>query len=129
MTWGSDTLGAITVAVSLPEGVNGFPNSFQNRNVTIEATGSTIRTSTRSRQQRRQRQDRRQRDRQTFIRGSAFDAGGRFGVHPDSAILIGRSRNVQISGQHGGARPGDAGSRHDRRNLLTRIQFVLQTTG
>jgi hypothetical protein len=35
---------------------------------------------------------------QTFIRGNAFDAGGRFGVHPDSAILIGRSRNAQISG-------------------------------
>ncbi|HEY2529624.1 MAG TPA: hypothetical protein VGJ20_17035 [Xanthobacteraceae bacterium] len=36
MTWGSDSLGAISVGVSLPEGVNGFPNSFQNRNVTIE---------------------------------------------------------------------------------------------
>ena len=35
---------------------------------------------------------------QTFIRGSAFDAGQRYGVHPDSAILIGRSRNAQISG-------------------------------
>jgi hypothetical protein len=99
MSWGSDTLGAITVGVSLPEGVNGFPNSFQNRNVTIEGnriddsyiyaifvsnadgvriTGNVIG--------------------QTFIRGSAFDAGGRFGVHPDSAILIGRSRNAQISG-------------------------------
>jgi hypothetical protein len=99
MTWGSDTLGAITVGVSLPEGVNSFSNSFQNRNVTIEGnriddsyiyaisvsnadgiriTGNVIG--------------------QTFIRGSAFDAGGRFGVHPDSAILIGRSRNAQISG-------------------------------
>jgi parallel beta-helix repeat protein len=98
MTWGSDTLGAITVGVSLPEGVNGFPNSLQNRNVTIEGnriddsyiyaifvcnadsiriTGNVVG--------------------QTFIRGSAFDAGGRFGVHPDSAILIGRSRNAQIS--------------------------------
>jgi hypothetical protein len=35
---------------------------------------------------------------QTFIRGSAFDAGQRYSVHPDSAILIGRSRNAQISG-------------------------------
>jgi hypothetical protein len=99
MTWGSDTLGAITVGISLPAGVNGFPNSFQNRNVTIEGnriddsyiyaifvsnadgvriTGNVIG--------------------QTFIRGSAFDAGGRYGVHPDSAILIGRSRNAQISG-------------------------------
>jgi len=99
MTWGSDTLGAITIAVSLPEGVNGFPNSFQNRNLTIEGnriddsytyaifvsnadgiriTGNAIG--------------------QTFIRGTAFDAGGRFGVHPDSAMLIGRSRNAHISG-------------------------------
>jgi parallel beta-helix repeat protein len=99
MTWGSDTLGAITVGVSLPEGVNGFPNSFQNRNVTIEGnriddsyiyaiflsnadsiriTGNVIG--------------------QTFIGGSAFDASGRFGVHPDSATLVGRSRNAQISG-------------------------------
>ena len=36
MTWGSDTLGAITVGVSLPEGVDGFSNSFQNRDVTIQ---------------------------------------------------------------------------------------------
>jgi hypothetical protein len=98
MTWGSDTLGAITVGISLPEGVNGFPNSFQNRNVTIEgnriddsyiyaifvsnADGVRIINNAIG---------------QTFIRGSAFDSGGRYGVHPDSAILIGRSRNAQIS--------------------------------
>jgi len=98
MTWAADTLGAITVAVSLPEGVNGFPNSFQNRNVTIEgnriddsyiyaifvSNADSVRIAGNV-------------IGQTFIRGSAFDAGGRFGVHPDSAILIGRSRNVQIS--------------------------------
>jgi hypothetical protein len=99
MTWGSDTLGAITVGVSLPEGLNGFPNSFQNRNVTIEGNriddsyiyaifisnsdGVRIINNAIG---------------QTFIRGNAFDAGGRYGVHPDSAILIGRSRNAQISG-------------------------------
>ncbi len=99
MTWGSDTLGAITVGVALPADVNGFPNSFQNRSVTIEgnriddsyiyaifvtnADGVHIVNNAIG---------------QTFIRGSAFDAGGRFGVHPDSAILIGRSRNAQISG-------------------------------
>jgi hypothetical protein len=99
MTWGSDTLGAITIGISLPAGVNGFPNSFQNRNVTIEgnriddsyiyaifvsnADGVRIINNAIG---------------QTFIRGSAFDAGGRYGVHPDSAILIGRSRNAQIRG-------------------------------
>jgi hypothetical protein len=99
MTWASDTLGAITVGLVLPEGVNGFQNSFQNRNVTIEgnriddsyiyaifvsnADGVRIINNAIG---------------QTFIRGSAFDAGGRFGVHPDSAILIGRSRNAQITG-------------------------------
>jgi hypothetical protein len=99
MTWASDTLGAITVGLVLPEGVNGFANSFQNRNVTIEgnriddsyiyaifvsnADGVRIINNAIG---------------QTFIRGSAFDAGGRFGVHPDSAILIGRTRNAQIGG-------------------------------
>jgi hypothetical protein len=95
----SDTLGAINIGMSLPDGANGFQNNFQNRNITIEGnriddsyiyaifvsnadnvriTGNAIG--------------------QTFIRGSAFDAGQRYGVHPDSAILIGRSRNAQISG-------------------------------
>jgi hypothetical protein len=99
MTWGSDTLGAITVGLVLPEGVNGFANCFQNRNVTIEgnriddsyiyaifvanADGVRIINNAIG---------------QTFIRGSAFGAGGRFSIHPESAILIGRSRNAQISG-------------------------------
>jgi hypothetical protein len=34
---------------------------------------------------------------QTFIRGDTFGAGELYGVHPDSAIFIGRSRNAQIS--------------------------------
>ena len=33
---------------------------------------------------------------QTFIRGSAFGAGERYGVNPSSAIFIGRSKNVEI---------------------------------
>jgi hypothetical protein len=99
MTWASDTLGAITVGLVLPEGVNGFANSFQNRNVTIEgnriddsyiyaifvSNADSVRIINNA-------------IGQTFIRGSAFDAGGRFGVHPDSAILIGRTRNAQIGG-------------------------------
>jgi hypothetical protein len=66
---------------------------------------------------------------QAFIRGSAFDAGGRFGVHPHSAILIGRSRNAQISGNtvmHGRVTKAavaldgtcDLGSVHVRNNKL-----------
>src|SRR6516164_7938882 len=95
----SDTLGAINIGMSVPDGANGFQNNFQNRSITIQGnriddsyiyaifasnadnvriTGNAIG--------------------QTFIRGSAFDAGQRYGVHPDSAILIGRSRNAQISG-------------------------------
>ena len=95
----SDTLGAINIGMSVPDGANGFQNNFQNRNITIEGnriddsyiyaifvsnadgvriTGNVIG--------------------QTFIRGSTFDAGQRYGVHPDSAILIGRSKNAQISG-------------------------------
>jgi hypothetical protein len=117
--------------MSLPDGANGFQNNFQNRNITIEGnriddsyihaifvsnadnvriTGNAIG--------------------QTFIRGSAFDAGQRYGVHPDSAILIGRSRNAQISGNtiaRGAVtkaavavdRTCDMGSVHVKNNKLT----------
>jgi hypothetical protein len=99
LTGNSDTLGAINIGMSVPDGANGFQNNFQNRNITIEGNqiddsyiyaifisnadnvriiGNAIG--------------------RTFIRGSAFDAGQRYGVHPDSAILIGRSRNAAISG-------------------------------
>jgi hypothetical protein len=98
LTANSDTLGAINIGMAVPDGANGFQNNFQNRNITIEGnwiddsyiyaifvsnadgvrmTGNVIG--------------------QTFVRG-AFDAGQRYGVHPNSAILIGRSRNAQISG-------------------------------
>jgi hypothetical protein len=42
---------------------------------------------------------------QTFIRGTAYDAGQLYGIKPSSAIYIGRSRNVTVSGNtiaHGG---------------------------
>jgi hypothetical protein len=34
---------------------------------------------------------------QTFVRGTAYDAGQLYGIKPDSAILVGRSRNVEIN--------------------------------
>jgi hypothetical protein len=99
LTSNSDALGAINIGMSVPAGANGFQNNFQNRNITIEgnriddsyiyaifvsnADGVGITNNVIG---------------QTFIRGSAFDAGQRYGVHPDSAILIGRSRNARISG-------------------------------
>ena len=98
MTGDSGALGAIYVGMTSPEGARGFQNNFQNRNVTIEGnriddsyiyaifvsnadgvkiTGNTIG--------------------QSFIRGGTFGAGGLYGLNPDSAILIGRSRNAEIN--------------------------------
>jgi hypothetical protein len=98
LTAGSGALGTITIGMSFPEGAKGFQNNFGNRNVTIEANhiddsyiyaifvanadgvkiiGNSIG--------------------QTFIRGTAFDTGQLYGIKPDSAILLGRSRNVEIS--------------------------------
>jgi hypothetical protein len=97
LTGGSGALGTIYVGMSLPEGAKGFQNNFQNRNVTIEgnhiddsyiyaifvnnADGVKIIGNLIG---------------QTFIRGTAFDAGQLYGIKPDSAIFVGRSRNVQI---------------------------------
>jgi parallel beta-helix repeat protein len=83
--------------MSAPDSVKGFPNNFQNRNITIEgnhiddshiyaifvgnADGIRIINNTIG---------------QTFIRGSAFDAGKLYGIKPDSAIFVGRARNVTI---------------------------------
>jgi hypothetical protein len=96
LTAGSGALGAIYVGMSAPDTVKGFPDNFQNRNVTIEGnhiddsyafgifvanadglkiTGNAIG--------------------QTFLRG-AFDAGQLYGIKPDSGIYVGRSRNVTI---------------------------------
>jgi hypothetical protein len=97
-TAGSSALGAIYVGMGAPDSVKGFANNFQNRNLTIEGnhiddsylyaifvsnadgvkiTGNAIG--------------------QTFIRGTAFDAGKLYGIRPDSAIYVGRARNVAIS--------------------------------
>jgi len=97
LTAGNGALGAITIGMSYPDGVKGFQNNFQNRNVTIEgnhidesyvyaifvgnADGVKISGNTIGR---------------TFSRGTAYDAGQIYGIRPDSAIFIGRSRNVEI---------------------------------
>jgi Right handed beta helix region len=97
LTGGSGALGTIYIGMSFPEGAKGFPDNFQNRNVTIEgnhidnsyiyaifvgnADGVKIIGNLIG---------------QTFIRGTAFDAGQLYGIKPDSAILVGRSRNVTI---------------------------------
>ena len=98
LTGGSGALGTISISMAFPEGAKGFQNNFQNRNVTIEGnhiddsyiyaifvsnadgikiTGNSIG--------------------QTFLRGTAYDAGQLYGIKPDSAIFIGKSRNVEIS--------------------------------
>jgi Right handed beta helix region len=97
LTAGNGALGTIYVGMSAPDSVKGFPNNFQNRNITIEgnhiddsyiyaifvgnADGIRIIDNTIG---------------QTFIRGSAFDAGKLYGIKPDSAIFVGRARNVTI---------------------------------
>jgi parallel beta helix pectate lyase-like protein len=96
LTAGNGALGAIYVGMTAPDTVKGFPDNFQNRNVTIEGnhiddsyafgifvanadglkiTGNAIG--------------------QTFLRG-AFDAGQLYGIKPDSGIYVGRARNVTI---------------------------------
>jgi hypothetical protein len=97
LTAGNGALGAIYVGMSYPQKAKGFQNNFQNRNITIasnhiddsygyaifvnNADGAEIIDNVIG---------------QTFIRGSAFDAGQLYGVRPDSAIFVGKSRNVQI---------------------------------
>ncbi len=97
LTWANPVLGAISVGLVLPDGVTGFQNDFQNRGVVIEgnriddsfiyaifvsnADGLRIVGNTIG---------------QTFIRGTAFDAGGIYGIKPNSGICIGRARNVEI---------------------------------
>jgi Right handed beta helix region len=93
----SAAVGAIFVGMTPPLGTKGFEQNFENRNVTIEgnriddsygyaivvsnAEGAKIVGNTIGR---------------TFIRGSAFAAGQRYGIAPDSAVLIGMSENVEI---------------------------------
>jgi parallel beta-helix repeat protein len=97
LTAGNGALGTIYIGMVAPDGVKGFPNNFQNRNVTIEgnhindsygygifvsnADGVKISGNVIG---------------QTFLRG-AFDAGKLYSVKPDSAIYVGRSHNVTIA--------------------------------
>jgi hypothetical protein len=97
LTAGNGALGTIYVGMAPPEGAKGFPNNFQNRNVTIQgnridnsfiygifvgnADGVKIIDNIIG---------------QTFIRGS-FDAGKFYGATPNSGIFIGRSKNAEIS--------------------------------
>ena len=96
-TAGNGALGTIYVGMSAPDSTKGFPNNFQNRNVTIEgnhiddsyiyaifvanADGVKIENNAIG---------------QTFLRG-VFDAGKLYGIKPDSGIFVGRARNVTIS--------------------------------
>jgi Right handed beta helix region len=97
-TAGNSALGAIYVGMAAPDSAKGFPNNVQNHNVTIEgnhiddcylyaifvsnADGVKIEGNAIG---------------QTFIRGTAFDAGQLYRIKPDSAIYVGRARNVVIS--------------------------------
>ena len=97
-TAGNSALGAIYVGMVAPDNAKGFPSNVQNHNVTIEgnhiddsylyaifvsnADGVKIDGNAIG---------------QTFIRGSAFDAGQLYAIKPSSAIYVGRARNVAIS--------------------------------
>jgi len=98
MTDGSGVLGTIYVGMVAPEGVRGFPDNVQNRRVIIEgnhiddsfiyaifvSNADSVKISGNQ-------------IGQTFLRGDTFGAGGLFGIKPDSAIYVGRSRNVEVS--------------------------------
>ena len=97
-TAGNNALGAIYIGMVAPDSTKGFANNLQNRNITIagnhiddsylyaifvsNADGVKIEGNAIG---------------QTFIRGSAFEAGQLYGIKPDSAIYISRARNVTIS--------------------------------
>jgi parallel beta-helix repeat protein len=99
LTAGNGALGTIYVGMAAPDSTKGFANNFGNRNVTIEgnhiddsyiygifvanADGVKIINNEIG---------------QTFIRGTAYDAGQLYGIKPSSAIYIGRSRNVTVGG-------------------------------
>jgi hypothetical protein len=97
-TAGNNALGAIYIGMAAPDSTKGFPNNVQNRNVTIEgnhiddsylyaifvanADGVKIVNNAVG---------------QTFIRGTAFEAGQLYHLKPDSGIYVGRARDVTIS--------------------------------
>ena len=98
MTAGNDAIGTIYIGMTCPAGAKGFQNNLQNRNVTIEgnhiddsniyaifvanADGVKIIGNSIG---------------QTFLRGTAYDAGQFYGLKPNSSILIGKSRNADIN--------------------------------
>ena len=98
LTGGNGALGTIYVGMAAPDDAKGFPANVQNRNLSIDgnhiddsfiyaifvsnADGVRIVNNAIG---------------QTFVRGTAFDAGQLYGVKPSSAIFVGRSRNVTIS--------------------------------
>lgn len=98
LTGDSATLGAIHIGMVPPQGARGFQDNFQNRRIIVEgnhiddsfiyaifvsnADGVKIADNVIG---------------QTFIRGNTFGAGALYGVKPDSAILIGRAKNVEVS--------------------------------
>jgi Right handed beta helix region len=98
LTAGNGALGTIYVGMAAPEGVRGFPGNAQNRNVTIDgnhiddsfayaifvgnADGVKIVNNAIG---------------QTFVRGTAFDAGQLYGIKPGSGIFVGHARNVTVS--------------------------------
>jgi hypothetical protein len=99
LTAGNGALGTIYVGMSAPEGARGFFNNLQNRNVTIDgnhiddsfiygifvSNGDGVKIVNNA-------------IGQTFVRGTAFDAGQLYGIKPDSGIFVGHSRNVTVGG-------------------------------
>ena len=98
LTAGNGALGTIYVGMAAPEGAKGFPANVQNHNVTIDgnhiddsfvyaifvsnADGVRIVNNAIG---------------QTFVRGTAFDAGQLYGIKPNSGIFVGHSRNITVS--------------------------------
>ena len=99
LTDGNPALGTIYVGMAQPLDSRSFERNRQNRNVTISgnridesfiyavfvsnAVGVKIADNIIGR---------------TFVRGSAFDAGGLFGVRPNSAIFLGMVQDAEIVG-------------------------------
>ena len=95
----SDELGTICVGMMPPVNTDGYPRNFANRNVVIEGNriddsyiyavcvsnseGTKVVGNVIGR---------------TFVRGQAFAAGERYGIKPDSAILLGMSTHAEITG-------------------------------
>lgn len=98
LTAGNDALGVIYIGMTGLTNATGFENNFQNRNILI--AGNVIQDSYLYAIFVANADGLRIADNmigQSFIRG-AFDGGKFYGVHPDSAIYLGRTRNAEITG-------------------------------